>query len=120
MGWFKKMLGLEDSPLTIQGDLEKAVTLISLKDVNEKRLVKLKDRLVMLGEEVKRLRERGIPIPPDLVEFITHTERNLGIELHDLAKKEEIQRHDISSAERNVESALSLIEQIKQRARHAA
>ena len=67
------------------------------------------------------LRIKGIPVPHSIIENLDYIESNLGIKFHQSAQTEEIENHDMDSAERIIDETLINLTGIKAvKARRAA
>ncbi|HLC50307.1 MAG TPA: hypothetical protein VJI97_02660 [Candidatus Nanoarchaeia archaeon] len=120
MGWFKKLtFGLDGSNSEELRIIKESSRLIKLKKVNEFRTANLQGNLITLAEMYNDLRKRGIPTG-ELAEKIGFIEQNLGIHLHDFVQREEIESHDIDSAERLIEETLDHIATLRASKRREA
>ena len=116
MGWIKNMFSRSYSSHDAE-TLRESVKLVKLKRVNDLRMQELQTSLLHLVEQHHYLRQNAIPIPQTLLETIEYLEDNLGIKMHEFVQEEEIQKHDIDSAERNLQQALEQITALREAAR---
>jgi hypothetical protein len=100
--------------------LKESIRMLKLKKVNELRTERLQQSLISLVDLYHDLRKKGIPVPYDLTEKIEYIESALGIKFHQKAQEEEIEKHDIDSAERLIEEVTSQIVMLKSKRPKAA